>query len=166
MDELEAGLKISLSGPSRERALGLCGRQLAAWNVTMPAVEPLVLDFGLGEFEKTGLIEYWIANEIEAGYCGKWLFLFAGQTCPRHHHQTKLETFFIFRGTVRMQFEGREWNMAPGEVLRVEAGKPHQFKGVGPALLLEVSKPCVVADNYFADTRIPIGGNYLPNSRK
>jgi mannose-6-phosphate isomerase-like protein (cupin superfamily) len=143
MDEIEAGLKISLSGPSRERALGLCGRQLAAWNVTMPAVEPLVLDFGLGEFEKTGLIEYWIANEIEAGYCGKWLFLFAGQTCPRHHHQTKLETFFIFRGTVRMQFEG-----------------------VGPALLLEVSKPCVVADNYFADTRIPIGGNYLPNSRK
>jgi len=123
----------------------------------MPPVDPLVLDFGLGDFYRTGLIEYWVANEIEAGYCGKFLFLFDGQTCPRHHHRTKLETFYIQRGTVRMQYDGREWDLPPGAVLRVETHHPHQFRGVGPALILEVSKPCVIADNYFADPRIPLG---------
>jgi len=160
MDELDDGLKISVTGALREQALAECTRQLAAWNVKMPSVEPLVLDFGLGDFYKTGLIEYWIANEIEAGYCGKWLFLFDGQTCPMHHHRTKLETFYIQRGAVRMQYDGREWDMTPGDVLRVETSHPHQFRGIGPALILEVSKPCVIADNYFADRAIPIGGNY------
>lgn len=158
MDELKKGLRISIGGARRARALAACARQLAAWQVAMPAVEPLVLDFGLGRFEDTGLIEYWIANEAEAGYCGKWLFLFDGQTCPRHHHVTKLETFFVLFGRARMEYEGREWDMVPGDVLRVEPGRPHQFSGLGPALLLEVSKPCVVSDNYFADPRIPIGG--------
>jgi mannose-6-phosphate isomerase-like protein (cupin superfamily) len=160
MDELDAGLKISVTGPVREKALADCARQLAAWHVVMPAVEPLVLDFGLGEFRKTGLIEYWIANETEAGYCGKFLFLFDGQTCPRHHHRTKLETFYIQCGTVRMDYEGREWDLPQGGVLRVETDCPHQFRGVGPALVLEVSKPCLIDDNYFADPRIPIGGNF------
>jgi len=160
MDELDAGLRISLSGVRRGAALAACARQLRAWEAVMPPVEPLVLDFGLGEFERIGLIEYWIANELEAGYCGKYLFLFDGQTCPRHHHRTKLETFYIQRGTVRMQHGGREWDMAPGAVLRVAPGQSHQFRGVGPALILEVSRPCVISDNFFADPRIPIGGNY------
>lgn len=162
MDELDIGLKISVTGPLRDEALAACARQLKAWDVAMPPVEPLVLDFGLRDFYRTGLIEYWVANEIEAGYCGKFLFLFDGQTCPMHHHREKLETFYIHRGVVRMQYRGREWDMQPGEVLRVETGHPHQFRGVGPALILEVSKPCVIADNYFANPQIPIGGNYRP----
>ncbi len=162
MDELDVGLKISVTGQLRDEALAACARQLKAWDVAMPPVEPLVLDFGLGEFYRTGLIEYWVANELEAGYCGKFLFLFDGQTCPLHHHRTKLETFYIQRGTVHMQYASREWDMRPGDVLRVETNHPHTFRGVGPALILEVSKPCVIADNFFADSRIPIGGNYRP----
>jgi len=27
-------------------------------------------------------------------------------------------------------------------------------------LLLEISKPCIIADNYFKNTAIPVGGNY------
>ncbi len=60
----------------------------------MPPHEPLVSDFGLGDFYETGLIEYWVANEIQAGYCGKLLFVFGGQTCPMHWHKRKHETFF------------------------------------------------------------------------
>jgi hypothetical protein len=30
---------------------------------------------------------------------------------------------------------------------------------VGPALLLELSMPCEVDDNFFDDPRIPYGGN-------
>jgi len=50
--------------------------------------------------------------------------------------------------------------MSAGDVLRVEVGKDHRFTGLGPCLLLEVSKPSIIADNYFENTNIPIGGNY------
>jgi hypothetical protein len=33
----------------------------------MPPVDPLVLDFGLGDFYRTGLIEHWVANATSAG---------------------------------------------------------------------------------------------------
>jgi N-acetylneuraminate synthase len=160
MQELNKASSIEVAGPLAGPALAEFAKQLRAWNIVMPAIKPLVLDFGLADFYRVGLIEYWIANEVEAGYCGKFLFLFDRQTCPRHHHREKLETFFIVHGTVEMDYDGRIWRMKPGDVLPVECGKPHQFSGVGPALILEISKPCIVADNYFADPNIPIGGNY------
>jgi hypothetical protein len=49
--------------------------------------------------------------------------------------------------------------MTPGDVLTVQAGNVHGFTGIGPALLLEISQPCRIDDNYFEDRRIPIGGN-------
>lgn len=160
MQELNKARSIEITGPLAGQALAEFAKQLRAWNLVMPAVKPLALDFGLGDFYRVGLIEYWIANEVEAGYCGKFLFLFDRQTCPRHHHREKLETFFIVKGVVEMDYNGRVWKMKPGDVLLVECGKPHEFRGVGPALILEISKPCIVADNYFADLNIPIGGNY------
>lgn len=160
MQELNKARSIEVASPLAGQVLVALARQLSIWNLVMPAVQPLVLDFGLGDFYRIGLIEYWIANEMKAGYCGKFLFLFDRQTCPCHHHCEKLETFFIVKGTVNMDYDGKTRRMKPGDVLLVECGKPHEFRGVGPALILEVSKPCIVADNYFADPNIPIGGNY------
>ena len=158
MDELEKGLDISMSGPERAEALRAFHVQAETWGIAMPPAEPLVLDFGLGDFTKTGLIEYWIANDIEAGYCGKYLFVFDGQTCPEHRHRVKHETFFILKGRVRMFFSGKELIMDQGDVLPVPSEKPHSFTGLGPALLLELSTPCEIEDNYFTNRRIPIGG--------
>jgi mannose-6-phosphate isomerase-like protein (cupin superfamily) len=157
MDELDKGLAISVRGAPRDAALQACGRQIGEWGVALPPVEPLVLDFGLGEFESTGLIEYWIANEAGAGYCGKYLFVFDGQTCPEHRHVTKHETFFVVKGRARMLCDGRVTEMTEGEVLPVPPGRPHSFTGIGPALLLELSTPCEISDNRFEDPRIPIG---------
>lgn len=50
--------------------------------------------------------------------------------------------------------------MKPGDVFPVLLWTYHSFTGIGPALLLEVSTPCVISDNYFENTAIPIGGNY------
>jgi len=160
MQELDKVRKVELPEPLAGQALAEFAMQLRSWDLVMPVVKPLVLDFGLGDFHRVGLIEYWIANEVKGGYCGKFMFLFDRQTCPRHHHREKLETFFIVKGVVEMDYIGKVWEMKPGDVLLVECGKPHQFRGIGPALILEVSKPCIVADNHFADQRIPIGGNY------
>ncbi|OGD18040.1 MAG: hypothetical protein A2W03_07130 [Candidatus Aminicenantes bacterium RBG_16_63_16] len=160
MEELRKGLEISLHGEYAQKAVNRVYQQVQAWGLVLPKVEPLVLDFGLGDFERIGEVEFWIANEMEGGYCGKFLFVFDGQTCPKHNHQEKLETFFIVKGTVKMFYDGEEFELSAGDVLRVEVGKDHRFTGLGPCLLLEVSKPSIIADNYFEDTNIPIGGNY------
>ena len=160
MDELNKGLRIACTGPAARRALAACRRQLKAWGVALPSAKPLVLAFGLGRFRETGLIEYWLANEIKAGYCAKYLFVFDGQTCPEHRHRRKHETFFVVKGKVRMCSRGRTQIMKEGATLPVAPGRPHQFTGIGPALLLEMSMPFKIDDNYFADRRIPIGGNY------
>lgn len=160
MKELEKGLEISLKGKAAEDALAAFRRQIAEWAVTMPPVQALVLDFGLGDFAKTGLIEYWIANETDAGYCGKYLFVLDGQTCPAHRHREKHETFFVVKGRVQMRCGPVNREMGEGEVLPVPPGTTHSFTGAGPALLLELSMPCVIEDNYFENRAIPIGGNY------
>ena len=157
--ELGKGRAISLKGREANQALREFSQHMRKWNMVMPRVRPLVLDFGLGAFRSTGLIEQWIANEVEAGYCGKYLFVFDGQSCPMHRHRTKHETFFIVCGKVKMTCGGRTRSMGPGAVLAVAPGTIHGFTGVGPALLLEISKPCFIDDNYFEDARIPIGGN-------
>jgi mannose-6-phosphate isomerase-like protein (cupin superfamily) len=166
MDELETGLEYALKGEVAEQAATRARREVESWGLRLPEITPLVLDFGLGEFEKTGEVEFWIANEAAAGYCGKFLFVWQGQVCPKHMHKKKLETFFIVHGKILMEYDGQTREMQAGDVLRVETGRYHRFTGIEPSLILEVSKPTVVADNYFEDTRIPIGGNYhLPSQR-
>jgi mannose-6-phosphate isomerase-like protein (cupin superfamily) len=160
MDELRKALDIGLHGKEAEQALSAFFDQMRQWDVAIPHVEPLVLDFGLGDYQNTGLIEFWIANEIDAGYCGKYLFVFDGQTCPNHHHREKIETFYIMKGQLKVSYDDSVFIMSPGDVLRVDSGKFHSFTGIGPALLLEISMPCVVDDNYFENPDIPIGGNY------
>jgi quercetin dioxygenase-like cupin family protein len=154
MAELERrGLQIW--GPQRERALEEFKRTVAGWGLTMPAVEPQVLDLGLGTFDKVGLIEYWIANNEKEGYCGKFLFCFEGQTCPYHHHDFKHETFFVLKGAVDMKVDGKVTRRHQGDIVEMRQGSDHSFTAVGgPALLLEVSKPCQPNDNIFEDKAI------------
>ena len=162
MDELEKGLAFALKGPAAEEAAARVRKQVTEWGLSLPDVEPLVLDFGLHDFYRTGETEFWIANEAAAGYCGKLLFVFAGQSCPSHYHNRKLETFFIVRGRVAMSYQRQEREMTAGDVLRVAPGKVHGFTGIEPTLLLEVSMPSIIDDNEFDDSRIPIGGSYRP----
>jgi mannose-6-phosphate isomerase-like protein (cupin superfamily) len=165
MDQRKKAAQIELGGSARTKALREFKKQLNIWKLVMPPHEPLVLDFGLHDFYKVGLIEYWIANEIKAGYCGKYLFVFDGQTCPMHSHKTKHETFFLVQGRLRVLCKGREFDMMPGDCLPISPRVPHSFTGRGPALLLEISKPCLVADNVFENPDIPVGSNYKKRSR-
>jgi len=162
MSEQDKAQRICVVGQEREEILQRFLAQIHRWGIALPPVEPLVLDFGLGRFEREGLIEYWIANEIQAGYCGKYLFLFDEQSCSTHHHCTKTETFFMVKGVMRVEYDGRTFLMNEGDVLRVAPRKDHCMTGIGPALFLELSTPCLVDDNYFSNTAIPVGGNYRP----
>lgn len=140
--------------PMRAAALERCWRRLEAWAIAPPPVEPLVLDFGLGDFDRVGLIEFWIANEVTAGYCGKYMFLTYNQACPLHSHRIKHETFFIVRGGLRVTLDGAPLELHEGQTLAIEPGRVHSFTGIGDTLMLELSTPCDVHDNEFEDPRI------------
>jgi len=161
VDELDKGLAIALRGAEAEQALARFRTRMASWGIAMPDAAPLVLDFGLADFRNVGLIECWIANELAAGYCGKYMFVFAGQTCPRHHHAKKHETFHVVKGQVRMTFGESVVAADEGDTFPVPPGKRHSFTGISDALLLELSTPCLIDDNYFANPDIPIGGPRL-----
>ena len=149
---------IELDGAERQEALSRVEAQIKAWGLVMPAVTPIPLHFGLHDFYHTGETEYWIANEKEAGYCGKFLFVFDRQTCPYHFHKIKHETFFIVKGSVRMLIDGVGRVMSAGDTLAMLPGTRHSFTGIGPALLLEASMPSILNDNFFSDSHIGNGG--------
>jgi quercetin dioxygenase-like cupin family protein len=149
---------IEVQGAEREKALADIRKQIADWGLTLPTVTPLPLHFGLNRFEEIGETEFWIANETEHGYCGKFLFVFDGQTCPYHHHRTKHETFFVMKGTLRMKVGEQERILHEGELLVLPPEVGHSFTGVGPALVLEISMPSVRKDSFFAETRIGDSG--------
>ncbi len=143
---------MQISNLIRNEALNKFANQMNEWGIMMPAVEPLIMDFGLKEFYRVGLIEYWIANEVEQGYCGKYLFLFDKQQCPFHSHNIKHETFFVVRGRIKMEVHNEEKMMNAGDVLVIPPGNLHSFTGIGNSLILELSTPCVVADNCFENS--------------
>ena len=146
--------RMQLAEPKRSQVLKAFGEQIGKWDLSMPKVEPLVLDFGLGRFEQMGLIESWIINELEAGYCGKYMFVFDGQNCPMHSHKSKHETFFVVKGKVQVTTDADIQILESGDVLPVATDLKHSFTGIGNALILEISKPCDVNDNTFVDRHI------------
>jgi len=150
--------EMQVWGAERKAALGEFARQMKAWRLTMPDVEPLVSQFGLNDYRNVGLLEYWVANDMKAGYCGKFLFVFDGQTCPAHRHDVKHETFFVVKGRVRMMAGRGTRTMKEGDTLVMPPGMKHRFTGVGNALLLEVSMPSTLNDNFFDDKRIGNNG--------
>ena len=146
---------LELQGAERETALAAIQNQIAAWGLKMPSVTPLAAHFGLDQFMEIGETEFWVARtKPEHGYCGKFLFVFDGQTCPYHCHIKKHETFFIVKGSLRMKMGEEERIMREGDLLVMPPGVKHSFTGVGPALILEVSMPSILQDNFFADKRI------------
>jgi len=70
----------------------------------------------------------------------------------------KHETFFVLKGGIRMRTEDGESVLEQGDTLVMPPGSPHEFTGIGPALVLEVSMPSIVGDSYFEDDAIGAGG--------
>lgn len=149
--------KVELSGKERKKALSSAKRRLRKWGLAMPAVfSPIVFNFGRNDFSRWGHIEYWIANEEKAGYCGKFLFMFKGQTCLAHYHPKKHETFFIVKGKVKMCLKSKKLLMKPGDVLPMPQRTLHSFTALTDALILEVSLPSLKGDNIFQDKKLGV----------
>ena len=60
--------RLRIADEVKKDALRRFEAKMKEWGIAMPPAQPLVMDFGLEDFNKVGLIEYWIANEVDAGY--------------------------------------------------------------------------------------------------
>jgi len=112
-----------------------------------------VADFGLGELERTGLQLLVYVNTERV--CAKEMVLFPGQTCPEHKHAEKEETFRCRYGQVRLNVEGRDVILNPGEQYTIYPDTKHWFRG-GPegAVISEFSTKSTDETDIFTDERI------------
>jgi mannose-6-phosphate isomerase-like protein (cupin superfamily) len=146
--------RITLQGKERKEALAKIHQVVASWGLALPKVEPDPMHFGKNDFVRIGETEFNVNNNIEQGYCGKFMFLFKGQTCPMHHHRIKHETFFIVKGRIEMELDGKTFMMEQGDTCIVDQRRKHRFTALIDSLVLESSKPDLVDDSIFEDPQI------------
>lgn len=151
---------LELVGKEKEEIVKEIRDRVSLWGLTLPDVPAILYHLGLNDFYNVGDSEFDIMNNLEEGYCGKFIFLFKDQTCPMHYHVIKHETFYIVKGEVEMEAEGQTKIMKQGDIKVVSQNQKHRFTGITDMLLLESSKPDVMNDSIFEDDRI----NKIANS--
>lgn len=128
-----------------------------SWGINLRGMESIPVHFGLNRFYEIGETEFIIVNDKGNNYCGKFLFVFKGQTCPAHYHKNKHETFFIMKGNVKIVVNEKEKVFEQGDMLGMDRECTHSFTGLTDALLLEVSNASTPGDSFFENEEI--GGN-------
>ncbi len=119
-----------------------------------------IADFGLGDFERTGLAILTYVNT--ARVCAKELVMLPNQICPEHRHPPvagepgKEETFRCRTGTVRLHVEGHDGIvLRPGEQFTIMPDTLHWFQaGEDGAIVSEFSTRSRDESDVFSDPRI------------
>jgi hypothetical protein len=131
-----------------------------------------VTDFGLGDFERFGLVLVNLAEEGE--YCEKIMYARRGQVTPEHHHRSKKEDIICRWGRLavhihgdspaQLKVNGEPREVPPGDTLVLDAGArvtltrnvAHSFWPESDyALIGEVSTANDdLHDNFFADPEV------------
>jgi len=89
--------------------------------------------------------ERWLVNR---DYCGKLLILKKGFRCSMHHHKNKDETFYINKGKVLLELDGKKTIMKPGQAQLVMPGQKHRFTGLEDSEIIEFSTHHEDSDSY------------------
>jgi D-lyxose ketol-isomerase len=118
-----------------------------------------IVDFGLGDFERTGLA---ILVYVNTGrYCAKELVLLPHQLCPEHRHPPvgddpgKEETFRCRTGQVELNVAGETIHLAPGGQFTIPPDTLHWFRaGPDGAVVSEFSSRSRDETDVFSDPRI------------
>jgi D-lyxose ketol-isomerase len=117
-------------------------------------------DFGLGEFERTGLAIVVYVNTERV--CAKELVMLPRQICPEHRHPPvdgepgKEETFRCRTGTVHLHVAGHdEIVLEPGDQFTIPPNTLHWFQaGDEGAIVSEFSTRSRDESDVFTDPRI------------
>lgn len=94
--------------------------------------------------------ELWIVNNEK--YCGKILFIKAGQKCSVHKHLLKDETLYISHGICDFIYINQEAfsiiTIKEGEAFHVTPGLLHQMRAVTDVTIFEFSTQHFDEDSY------------------
>ena len=85
---------------------------------------------------------------INREYCGKKLVLNKGFRCSMHYHKKKDETFYIVKGRVLMEVDGKKKIMLPGDSQHIAPGSKHRFTGLEDSEIIEFSTHHEEEDSY------------------
>jgi D-lyxose ketol-isomerase len=119
-----------------------------------------ITDFGLGDFERTGLAIVVYVNTDRV--CAKELVLLPRQTCPEHRHPPvagepgKEETFRCRAGSVHLHVDGyEEIVLQPGDQFTIPPDRLHSFEaGDDGAIVSEFSTRSRDENDVFTDPGI------------
>ena len=143
-----------LRDPDKHDVINRICKVADSWGINLRGMEAMPVHFGLNRFYEIGETEFIIVNDKSNNYCGKFLFVFKGQTCPTHYHKSKHETFFVLKGKVRMLVNEEEKVLEQGDTLVMDRKCTHCFTGLTDALLLEVSNASLQGDSFFENRQI------------
>lgn len=94
-----------------------------------------ITDFGLGDFNKIGLVLINLAEEEE--YCEKLMYAAKGQTTPAHYHKQKKEDIICRNGRLIIQFWKADAEQLPVEgTLNVKVNGEYKTINSGDKIML------------------------------
>ncbi len=94
-----------------------------------------ITDFGLGDFDRFGLVLINLAEEPE--YCEKLMYARKGQTTPSHTHQRKKEDIICRSGELALElWAGHPEETAPGTRFDVQVNGEMRSQASGETLVI------------------------------
>ena len=89
--------------------------------------------------------EEWLINE---DYCGKRLVVNKGAQCSLHYHKIKDELFYIEKGKVTVEHEGKKVELSQGDFIRIKPTENHRFYGIEDSVIIEISTHHSESDSF------------------
>ncbi len=107
--------------------------------------------YGSERFREVGIL---IVNIMNREYCKKIICLLPNQINPNHLHKKKEETFQVLWGNLKVNLDGKMYNLFPGDLLLIERDKMHNFSSDTGAIFEEISTTHYGRDSYYEDIEI------------
>lgn len=107
--------------------------------------------YGLERFNDFGAT---ILTCINREYCKKLIVLLPGQTHPEQYHKKKEETFLVLYGSMTLGLDGKERELAAGDIVTVERGQRHWFRTAAGCVVEEISSTHYTDDSFYTDPAI------------
>ena len=84
---------------------------------------------------------YEIVFALTDRYCGKVIFVRAGEQLSLQFHERKDETIYLQSGRIELEIGGAVEIVHPGASFRLVRGVVHRWRALEDSLVLEVSTP-------------------------
>lgn len=107
--------------------------------------------YGMARFREVGAV---LINCINRSYCKKIVVQLPGQKHPTHFHKRKEETFQVLYGELKIEIDGHEKILRPGDTCLIQPGVWHSFTTDTGCIFEEVSTTHFTNDSFYRDKQI------------